>query len=250
MKSTFLLVITLLVLQSANARNSFVIGLLPNTLISNPVYQPYNRDIPFYIEGRNAAGIGLQLAYQKEIGKNTFVNIGGRVLSLRGRVDVNIEQTGFNDISDIEYTASSGFTDYAYFTGAGINPQIGYNLRLARKSYVSFIGGFHLDFPIMSPNDRESSYNTGKGFHIVYYDEYANEGLQPFYWGVDATVLYNLKVGQYNALFLGVTANIDPGQGFDGTFVCYPSLPDVKNAGTFSAGKSFVGLVLGIKLSK
>lgn len=203
MKATLsIFIIILLNIQPAIARSGFVIALMPNTLLGTPDFKPNKKDIPFYLEGKHAVGVGFQLAYQKDIGKNVFVNIGGRILSLRARVDVNIEQSGFNELSEIEYTASSGFADYAYFTGAGINPQIGYNLHLTRRSYVSFLGGLHLDFPILSPGERESSYNTGEGFHAVYYDEFSSEGLQPFYWGVDATILYNLTVGKYNALFI------------------------------------------------
>ncbi len=243
------IVLLLLSLKLSFGQSSFVIGIEPSTLLNtidfDPVYDNLN------IDGKRGLCFSLHLAYQKNITKSLFFNVGTRIMFLNSKIDLNLEQNGFNEQSQIYYDDVSDRNTTDYYSGAGVIVQLGYDMSINRKSAFSIVTAIHADIPIVPTTENSIFFNTGSASSLVYYDNLTSqESYQTVYVGFDLSLRYNLIVSKKLTLFAGPTVSMFPGQLISGWFQVYPSIPAADNHGSFSLNPSYVGLALGMRLSK
>lgn len=236
-------------LNICTAQSEFYVSLEPNLMLANREIKSGDNS-GNYLSSKNAIGIGLNLGYRKDLGNNFYIAGALQVLNLRNSVGVNLALSGFDSITQSNHRQQNYSMSYINAVGLALSAEHKFDLR--PNKYIRIGLGCHVNTGVRKPGAGalvSSTKNIGSANAIpIYQEEFTASGSDIILAGLDLKADYVLKLKR-RSFFIGLHYALNPGGKIKGNYTTFPYFL-FSHSGTFEIATSYLGLNLGIGLSK
>lgn len=244
-----LLIACMLSLNNCLAQSGLFISLEPNLLLANRKITTMD-NAPGYLSSKNALGLGVNIGYQKTVGKKLYITGTAQIMNLRNLIVVDFAGSGFDSINKTNYGKQR--YSISYLTIFGVSSSIGYQLKVTPGTYFKMGIGGHINGGIVKPGAgaivTSTKYMGFANAIPVYKEELTTSGSNVILIGFDLTAHYTFQFDR-RFIFVGLHYALNPGKKIRGSYTIFP-YSTISNTGTFEISKDYVGIDLGVSLGR
>lgn len=224
----------------AHAQSNLFIAFEPNYGLGNRKLDKRMNDN--YLSSANAMGVGVRAGYEMELDKGFLLSANLQYVSLTQGIVFDFTHAGIP--ADVLYGEHN--YNLGYYKAIGLAISGGYRLKSGYRHTFDIAAGLHTDV-ITSKTGNFIQIGSEPGATLLYQDMPDDRKIR-FGWGIDGYFTWNFKISKQR-FFAGLHYAMTPGQAITGTFESMPQYPSA-NSGTYKVSVAYLGLNLGIKLSK